>query len=380
MVVQIVFLARSLEVGGAEVQLTELAKSLGESQRFSVTIITLYKGGELEKNLAQSKVSLISMDKTGRWDLIRWIPKLVTTIRNLKPDILHSYLGPPNIIAALLRLFIRPKRLFWGIRASEMDFSHYDWSWRIVNNLEKLLSRIPDGIIVNSYAGEKLLKKRGYPDSRIHVIHNGIDIHKFFSKPSAGMELRKKWLAGRSGPLIGLVARLDPMKDHLTFLRAATILSKNFPSAKFVCIGGGKDRYLSELKAFAFSLGLDSKIIWAGEQKNMLAVWNALDLATLTSAFGEGFPNAVGEAMACGIPCVATDVGDVRIIISNDLFITPCRNPNLLASAWSEELGISEEEREVLCRNNRTRISQEFSIKSMVSKTKQAYQVFEDSV
>jgi len=135
--------------------------------------------------------------------------------------------------------------------------------------------------------------------------------------------------------VIGCVARFDPMKDHRNFLAAAASFARTHPEARFVCVGYGPASYLHELKAYARALGLTDRLVWADASGAVRSAYNAFDIATLASAFGEGFPNVVGEAMACGIPVVATDVGDVRRLVREHGEVVPPRNPDAVAAGWA---------------------------------------------
>jgi glycosyltransferase involved in cell wall biosynthesis len=143
---------------------------------------------------------------------------------------------------------------------------------------------------------------------------------------------------------IGLPARIDPVKGHATFLKAAEVLLKTGTKARFLCIGGGSKNLADELKALAERLGIASHVIWTGNRDDMPAMLSALDIATLCSD-AEGFPNAIGEAMACGIPCVATDVGDTAHLISDTGFTVLPRAPQALADAWRKLLDAGERRR-----------------------------------
>jgi glycosyltransferase involved in cell wall biosynthesis len=150
----------------------------------------------------------------------------------------------------------------------------------------------------------------------------------------AGRALRRTWGIPDRAFIIGCVARLDPMKDHANFLTAAALLARADSGVRFVCVGHGSAAYRSELMRRAASLALEDRVLWADEVGDMKAVYNAFDIATLASAFGEGFPNVVGEAMACGVPVAATDVGDVRAIVGGSGEVVPPGNPDLLCAAW----------------------------------------------
>jgi hypothetical protein len=141
-----------------------------------------------------------------------------------------------------------------------------------------------------------------------------------------------------------LPARIDPVKGHATFLKAASELLKSGAPLRFICIGGGSQNLATRLQALADEIGIAPHVIWTGNRSDMPAILNALDIAALCSD-AEGFPNVVGEAMACGVPCVGTDVGDTRHLISDTGFIVPPRDPRALADAWRKLLDARERRR-----------------------------------
>jgi glycosyltransferase involved in cell wall biosynthesis len=147
--------------------------------------------------------------------------------------------------------------------------------------------------------------------------------------------MRRAWGVAENAFVIGCVARLDPMKDHANLINAAASFARDNPDARFLCVGTGRTDYRAALAATASSLGLSHRMIWTGELGDVRAAYNAFDVATLPSAFGEGFPNVIGEAMACGTPVVATDVGDARAIVGAYGEVVPPGEPELLAAGWT---------------------------------------------
>lgn len=371
MTARIALLTRSLEVGGAETQLATLARALHATPGFAVDVVTFYPGGALEAPLREAGVRVVSLDKCGRWDLAQFGLRLRHTLRHLAPAIVHSFLGPPNLVAALLRPFLPGTRLVWGVRASDMDLGRYDWTWAQVFRAERMLARVPDRIVANSFAGRDHVVAAGFPAARTTVIPNGIDTDKFQPDRAAGDALRRAWSAG--GPCVGMVARLDPMKDHATFLRAARTTADIVPNARFVCVGGGHPDYVQSLQRRTAELGLTDRVTWAGERRDIPSVLNALDVATLSSGFGEGFPNAVGEAMACAVPCVVTDVGDAARVVGPTGRVVPRGDAAALAAAWTALLQAPEHERTALGVAARNRIVDEFSVAAMVTRTTGLY-------
>ncbi|MBD2577198.1 glycosyltransferase [Oscillatoria sp. FACHB-1406] len=365
---KLVFLLRSLNIGGAERQLINLAKSLPLND-FDVTVVEFYSGGELEQEIIESEVKLVSLNKLGRWDVVGFFYRLFQCLKQIKPDILHGYLGVPNICTACLKPLFISTRIVWGVRASNVDFNHYNWLSDLVFKLECLLSRYADLIIVNSNAGHKYHRKHGFPKEKMTVIPNGIDTEKFKPDRIARQRIRAEWGLTNEITLIGLVGRLDPMKDHPNFLKAAALLLQSRSDVKFVCVGSGEDNYTKELYHLASTLNIEQQVIWAGKREDMVAVYNAIDILASSSSCGEGFPNVIGEAMACGVPCIVTDVGDSAWIVGDTGIVVPAKNPESLKIAMEKLIGSD--------RNNiykqeeiRQRIIENFSLLNLVTKTK----------
>ena len=366
-------MTRSLEVGGAEIQLSLLARHL-DPARFDVVVVTFYERGALLEELRIAKIPLHGIGKAGRWNLIGPYRRLVEILNVFEPDIVHSFLGPPNVMASLAKPRLTNCRLVWGFRASNMDLARYDWSFRLTEFLQRILNRRPDHIVLNSHAGREIALSRGFPAAMQSVIPNGIDTDKFKRDPGTGRSLRQAWGISPNSRLIGIVARLDPMKDHRTFLRAASLASRNDPDLKFICVGDGAPDYRAELKRLASRLGLDTSVIWTGERRDMPAIYSALDAATLTSAFGEGFPNAVGEAMACGVPCVVTDVGDAAIIVDETGIVVPPGQTEALANAWETLASETADQVRARAVSSRDHIVQNFSVAAMIQRHADLYQ------
>lgn len=329
---RIVFLVRSLEIGGAERQLVLLARELLH-RGLRAQIVTFYDGGALRAELVNAAVPVVALSKTGRWDVLRFLMRLAVTVRRQRPTVLHGYLAVPNILAVGLKPFLPRTRVVWGLRASAMQFEGYDWLARATERFEALLARWPDLIISNSHAGRAHAIRRGYPAERIVVIPNGIDTERFQLDEAGRERVRGEWRIAPDELLIGLVARLDPMKDHANFLEAIARVRKALPSVRFACVGSGSPALTNALRSLAERLGLADIGVWSGTRHDMPAVNSAFDIAVSSAAFGEGFSNAIAEAMACQRLCVVTDVGDSRWIVGNTGAIVPPRDPEAMCSA-----------------------------------------------
>jgi len=365
---KVCFLIRAMERGGAEVQLTSLACGLSR-RGHDVSVLTFYPGGVLENALRDAGVSVASLGKSGRGKIVSSIRTLVRTVRQKQPDILHGYLPTANLLALLSRPFIGGTKIIIGVRASDMDLSRYDavtaWSYRI----ERLLSRFAHAMIANSHAGANIYSGR-LPFERTFVIPNGIDVNVFRPDPVSPVTLRDDLGIGESSPLIGLVARIDPMKDHETFLRAASIVHAARPDVQFVCIAGNiHSLETSGLRQRAQEYGITANLHWAGPFDDLSNIYPALDALTLASVCGEGFPNVVAEAMACGVPCVVTDVGDAAVVVGETGRVVPIGDAEALAAGLMEMVSLTPGEKAGLSDAARDRIASRFNKDDLVERT-----------
>lgn len=330
---------------------------------------TFYPGGQLRKQLDDLGILVISLEKKSRWDLWGFLLRLFRLVNELRPTVVHAYLGTANILAALLKLLIPEIHVVWGVRASNMELQQYGWLDRLLFAIECRLSRFADLIIVNSKAGRDYADGQGFSTERMVVIPNGIDTERFSPNVDLRQSLRDEWEVGKEQTLVGMVGRLDPMKDHETFIRAAALFSVGQGDVRFVCVGHGPEAYRDHLATVAKWLNADRAIIWAGPRDDMTTVYNAMDVVVSSSSFGEGFPNVIGEAMACGVPCVVTDVGDAKDIVGETGMVVPPKDPAALASAMQTMVDAGFEARRALGRKARERIVEKFGVDRMVEET-----------
>jgi glycosyltransferase involved in cell wall biosynthesis len=331
---KVAFLIRDLHYGGAERQLITLVKGLNPAN-FDLTILTFYPGGSLESELADTTVQLISLDKQHRWDVVGFFGRLVRQLQQINPDVLHGYLGTPNLFTILLKPWLPSTHMIWGFRSAQRDGERVDWLERVLFPIESCLARFAHLIIVNSYAGQSYCRDRGFPTDKIVVIANGIDTQRFRPDPVAREKIRTEWGIAPNTVLIGRVGRLELIKDHSTFLKAAALLCQDQPNVHFVCVGNGPSDYRQALYQLAVDLGIGEKVIWAGARSDLPAIHNALDIA-VSSSLGEGFPNVLGEAMACGVPCVVTNVGDSAHIVGEMGIVVPPKDPAALKAGMQQ--------------------------------------------
>jgi glycosyltransferase involved in cell wall biosynthesis len=364
---KLAFLIRSVDYGGAERHLLTLSRFL-DKERFAVTVLYFYPGGRLENELRESGVRLIALDKKGRWDLLGFLWRLIRQLRALRPEVLHSFLVEPNLLGVILKPLLPGTKIIWGVRASVIDFANYDWLARLNFRLQSFFSRFADLIIFNSEAGRAHHLSEGFPAGKSLVIYNGIDTERFKPERVAGRKLRAELGIPEEARLIGHVARLDPVKDHDTFLKAAALLCRERSDVRFLMVGGGPEESVARLQTLASELGIRERVIWAGARARMTDVYNALDVFA-SSSLSEGFPNVIGEAMACGVPCVVTDAGDSSLIVGDTGIVIAPQSPDALAGGLGS---ILQRDLKELGERARGRINDRFAVARMIEETERA--------
>lgn len=367
--IRLCFLIRSLHSGGAERQLSELVKRLDKS-RFEVTVLTFYGGGLFWDTVERTPgVRLVSLRKTGRWDMVVFGARLVRFLRRLRPDIVHGYLGVANELAWLGGRAAGAK-VVWGLRSSNRDLDRYDWSFRATLAVSSRLSRYVDLQILNSHAGLRYhVDQHGFDCRNTAVVPNGIDTDRFRPLPDAGKQVRRAWGVHDDEFLVGLVGRLDPMKDHATFLAAMARLADRHPRIRVACVGDGPAATLRRLGGSPAALALGGRLRWEPARADVECVLAALDALVLSSAYGEGFPNVVGEAMAAEVPCIVTDVGDAAALLADPQRIVPPEDAEGLAEACGRLLDLPTAERRRIAAAERRRIIEHFDTAQLVERT-----------
>ena len=367
---KVLFLTRSLGYGGAERQLVALAEGLS-ARGHRVTVMMLYHEAPLLEGRRRGAVLYEGLGKRGRWDWPRPIWRAVKTVRQIRPDIVHTYLVDANVWGTLVLQFAPGPKLVWGIRASRLDFEKYPPIVHTMFRLSARLARRADLIIANSEGGARDHIAAGYPAMALRVIPNGIDMSRFCPDGKARAKARAQWEVEQDAIVIGLVGRLDPMKGHATFLDAARLFAASQPDARFVCVGDGPREYLQQLRESPAARMLGSRVRFVPATQEVENVYRGLDLLTSASSFGEGFPNVVGEAMACGITCVVTDVGDSGQVVGDTGIVVPPDDARAMAEGWKRGLALARAPERP---DPRSRIERDYSLRRLVDRTEQILQ------
>jgi glycosyltransferase involved in cell wall biosynthesis len=310
----------TLRSGGAEnmlAQLVEHDQAAGRRQ----WVAPLVDGGRHRERLRGAGVPVVDLHINGPAGLFGGLMRLVRLIRQARPDVAVGWMYHANLVlaAAIVLAGRRGRtRLIWGLRSSDMDFGRYHPQLRAVARAGAWLSGLPDAIVANSQAGYSFHLRLGYRPRRFYIVDNGVDVARFAPEPRSRALTRQTLGIPDDACVAVMVARVDPMKDHGTFLAALRIAT----GITALAAGRGTE-----------SLPDTPGLARLGERADIPALLAASDVLVLSSAFGEGVPNAVLEGMAAGLAVLATDVGDARRVLGGAGVVVPPRDPGALAAA-----------------------------------------------
>jgi glycosyltransferase involved in cell wall biosynthesis len=287
----------------------------------------------------------------------------------VKPDLVQTWLVHGDFIGSIAARLAGFKNIVWNIRYSNLELKKTKLTtFLLLKILAKLSFLLPKSIVVVSKSAKKNCVNLGYCKDKLNFIPNGYDLSILKPIKKYKFNFIKRYKIKKQVPLIGSVARYDPKKDHLNLLNAISkIKSENI---NFLCILVGSNinknnvNLISEIK----KLKLSNHVRLLGQKTNIPEVMNGLDIYIQSSSYGEGFPNVVAESMACGTPCVVTDVGDAAFIVDKSGWITPPKNPIKLASRIKQALSEKESKNwNKRCVKARSRIKNNFEIKAMLN-------------
>ena len=365
----IAHLITDLSSGGAQRQLQQLIVN-SDKRRFRHVVISLVEDGAVAAKLQESGIEVHCMRMGGArspWGFVR----LICLLRGLRPDALHCWLYHACLLGSLGRRMAGVRCLLWGLRSANPSLRGYKLTTRIVVRVCAALSFIPDVTVVNSETSRTVHEKWGYKSSRMMVIPNGIDVEQFHPDSAARTSVRRELGTAPDSMLVGMIARYHSMKDHRSFLLAASLVSREYPGTQFVLVGDGLVRENVSLLQSIQENGIQGVTHLLGSRSDIARLTAALDVACLSS-WSESFPNVILEAMACGVPCVATAVGDCVSIVGDTGKIVAPRDPLSMAAAIGELIVMPQATRDELGRRARQRVTR-FSLVNTVTAYEDLY-------
>ena len=355
----------SLGTGGAELVLLKLLSRT--PPQIDPTVISLTDAGPVGRSIESLGIPVVALGLGRGKPDPRGALRLAAELRKRHPHIIQTWLYHADLLASLVRPLVSSCKLVWGIRSTVLDPGQTSLSTRMAVRACAWLSHVsPDRIICCSEVARDFHERLGYDGQKFVTIPNGFDIETFAPSVVSRASLRAELGLPLDAVIIGHVARFHPQKDHRTLIQAARAVCSTFPEAHFVLCGESinwNNRILAEWIDAALPR---SRVHLLGLRMDVSRLTAGFDVAVSSSSWGEAFSNALGEAMSCGVPCVATDVGDARRMIAGTGTVVPPGSGTALADAIVRMLALPKEERIRLGEAARRRVEAEFSLDMMV--------------
>jgi len=372
-----------LDTGGAEMMLYKLLAAHRYTADCEVEsmVITLMECGPVADRIELLGVPVMSLGmRQGEKPGLDVIRKLFRQTHQFRPQVIQGWMYHGNIAATLARLSLltggADMHLYWNIRQTLYDFANEKRMTRLLIRLSVWLAWLPKTIIYNSYVSAAQHVAVGFPVTKRRVIGNGFDLERFIPDLKAGRRQRDRLGISENAWVVGHVSRFHPMKGHAMLLRAAAHVVEQLPqgnSVRFVLIGRGVDADEPQLTDQIDLLQLTNHVLLLGEQSEIPALMTCFDLVVSPSAWGEGFPNVIGEAMACGCPCVVTDVGDSAEVVGRGGIVVDIDDDKTMAEAILSLLQ-DVETREKMAVAAVSRVSEKYGIYQVAGQYLELYQ------
>lgn len=363
---KVLHIITGLNDGGAEGVLARLCLN---STKVQHVVISLMDEGKYGPGLREGDITVHCLGMHPAKPSIFRFFRMIKLIRAERPDVVQTWMYHGDLLGGIAAKLAGVKKVFWGVRHSTLEKGKSKRSTILIARICAVLSGwLPEKIICCAHEAASVHAGIGYSSKKLEIIPNGYDLSRFRPDLDLRESLRAELNILPEEFVIGLVARFDPQKDHENLLMALAYISKDIP-VRCLLVGTRVTSENSSLTQKIVELGVSDQVLLLGPRTDIPAIMNALDLHVLSSSYGEAFPNVIAEAMACGTPCVTTDVGDAKEIIGGTGLCCVPREPNALARLIVQMVGESKQapeewkSRELACAE---RIIDQFSISSMV--------------
>lgn len=362
--VEILHVIVGLKASGAETALLRLVQR--SPDHIVHTVVSLTDRGDLADafEAAGARVCALGLSR-GAASPITAARRLAGLVPKTRPAVVQGWMVHGNIAAWALRLFRFPRaRLAWNLRLTAADAVHEKRTTRLATRAAAWLSRSVDLLVSNSHAGLRDHCALGYRARRSAVIPNGFNLTAFQRRPEDRARLRKEWGLPEHAVVFALVGRFHVQKGQAAFVAAAEQVGKVRPEAVFLLAGRDADPQNAVLRLMLEERNLTSRFLLLGARQDVPAVMSAADVLCMPSLY-EGFPNVLGEAMASGLPCIATAVSDVGLILGDAGVLIDVGDTPALANAMSEMIDLGPRGRNKLGDRARRRIAQTYSLEAV---------------
>jgi glycosyltransferase involved in cell wall biosynthesis len=357
---QVVHVITGMQVGGAEMLLSRIAP-LQVQQGLDVSVVCLGPPGPISEKLTAAGVPLTHLGAKGMLHFPKALWQLYRLLKKQAPDVVHTWLYHADLLGGLAS-YLSGTPVLWslhhaGVGKSELKRSTY----RILKILAKLSHSVPASILSCAQVASRTHASIGYATEKLHFLPNGTDCSQFCPQPQLAAALRESLGISATDLVLGIAGRYHPLKDYPNFLAAVAILQEKMPHVHVLACGHGVDEANPALQPLSSTLPHPERLHLLGNQSQLAGFYSALDLFTL------------GEAMACGVPCVATDVGDCAFLLADTGLVAPAEDPQALAAAWVKLLSLSTDARHALGQAAQERIRSQFGIQESLDHLKSCY-------
>lgn len=369
--IRVLFITTGLATGGAEKQLARLVANL-DGKDVGAAVVSLAAPGAVSPEIESLGVPVSHLNLARPWQLPWAVAQLLRVARCFRPHVIQGWMYHGNLAASFLGEFLGVP-VVWGIRQTLYDLQREQPGTQAVIRLSARWSPRATAIVYNAEVSRTQHEAFGFEPERGCVIGNGFDGGQWRPDIESRRSVRAELGIAPDAPLIGLVARYHPMKGHNVFLDAAARLAAIRPDVHFL-LAGREVTPAHPLFAAHYHHGpLTGRLHLLGERADIPRLTAALDIAS-SSSWGEAFSNAIAEALLCGVPVVATDVGDTRTIVRDSGIVVPPGDAPALANAWETLLDCGLEARLAMGQAGRERLLTEYSIEAVAQAYAQLYE------
>jgi glycosyltransferase involved in cell wall biosynthesis len=370
--IRVLHIITGLEPHGAENTLLKVVSRMDRGA-FTNEVISLTTAGPVAASLRSAGVPVRALGMRSALGTVPHVARLAQWVRAFRPDAVQTWLYHADLLGGVAARLAGCRRVFWNIRHSRLDpLVDKSATIRTARWCARVSGRLPMRVICCSEAARRAHLEIGYAPEKMDVIPNGFDMEQF--KPDRGARAAVRGELGLSEAEVAFVlaARFHPVKDHRTLIAAAQAALGVFPGARFVLCGEGIEWSNPELAGAIDSAGVRPAFRLLGKRDDVSRIFAACDVL-VSSSISEGFPNTIGEAMACGLPCVVTDAGESAAIVGTTGRVVAPRDTAAMAKAFIELASSDRAARERMGWAARTRVEQNFAIGAIVRRYEGLY-------
>ncbi len=368
--IKVAHMITGLSNGGAESMLFKILKYT-DKNKFDLVVISMSDKGYYGDKIKQLGIPVVELNLKKPQFLIINLFRLLRSLKGT--DVLQTWLYHANFFGLILGKLLGVKNIIWGIRQSNVDEENNKKLTVKIAKLSAKFSKYVTHILSCSDEATKVHIALGYDKSKFRTIYNGFELDKYYFDEGTNAELKEE-LSLNDEIIISNVARYDIQKDHNTLLKAINIIYNeyNIKNIKLLLCGLNIDESNKALCELIKENMLDDCVKLLGVRSDINKIMSASDIFVLSS-LGEGFPNVLGEAMACNTPSVVTDVGDCKAIVGDCGIVVDKQNPKQLADAIRTLIDLPKQELVQLGNKARERILLNYDIKNITKQYETLY-------